>query len=111
MTWLDHFFLPRNSKFQFDQKDRGEHSQPVGKLDDQTSQECESHEWPDALDLDDDQTTEKYLDDGRSPRVVSNMKIFQKTLQPQIVKHKNLLKKESCRSIHQIKKNKRKYYF
>ena len=37
-TWLDHFVIPRNSKSQFDQNDKEEHSQPVGQLDDQTSQ-------------------------------------------------------------------------
>ena len=40
-----------------------------------------------------------------------HMKILQKTLHPQFLKHKNLLIKKSCQSIHQIKKNKRKHYF
>ena len=71
LTW---FVIPRNTKSQFDQNDKEEHGQSVGELDDQTSQECESHEWPDAPNLDDDQTTERYLDEGRSPRVVRTYK-------------------------------------
>ena len=85
-TRLDHFVLPRNSKSQFDQNDKEEHSQPVGRLDDQTSQECESHKWPDALDLDDDLTTERYLDEGRSSRVVSTHEKFPENVAASVCK-------------------------
>ena len=65
------------------------------ELDDQASQECESHEWPDALDLDDDQTTERYLDEGRSPRVISTYQNFPENVPAWVCKtHKSSQKRK-----------------
>ena len=85
LTWLENFAIPRNTKSQFDQNDKEEYSQPVGELDDQTSQECESHERPDALVLDDEQTNERYLDEGRSPRVVKTYKNLSENVAASVV--------------------------
>ena len=96
MTWLDHFVLPQSSKSQFDQNDKEEYNQPVGELHSQTSQECKSHEWPDAFALDDDQTTERYLDEGRSPRVVSTYENFPENVAESLCKKQKYSEKESC---------------